>query len=202
MRSLSSELVAIDRAQSLAARTVRAAVDVLQPEDSCRPTGLRNPVATRATGIACERGRQSYFGRFGLASGIDYSAWQGRAPCKLPLPRDVGEAIADYLRNARPPVTHRNVFLRDRAPITSFHGSQAIAYVVRQGLARAGIDSPRKGAHQFRHTLASEMLRQGASLSEIGELLRHRSPQTTTIYAKVDLVSLRALALPWPESAR
>ncbi|HWO38718.1 MAG TPA: tyrosine-type recombinase/integrase, partial [Candidatus Acidoferrum sp.] len=76
------------------------------------------------------------------------------------------------------------------------------AYVVRQGLARAGIDSPRKGAHQFRHTLASEMLRQGASLSEIGELLRHRSPQTTTIYAKVDLVSLRALALPWPESAR
>ena len=127
---------------------------------------------------------------------------KGGRHCKLPLPRDVGEAIADYLRNARPPVTHRNVFLRGRAPITSFHGSQAIAYVVRQGLARAGIDSPRKGAHQFRHTLASEMLRQGASLSEIGELLRHRSPQTTTIYAKVDLVSLRALALPWPESAR
>lgn len=120
----------------------------------------------------------------------------------MPVPLDVGKAIADYLRNARPPTMNRCVFLRCRAPITSFHGSQAIAYVVRHGLARAGIDSPRKGAHQFRHTLASEMLRQGASLSEIGELLRHRSPQTTAIYAKVDLVSLRALALPWPESAQ
>lgn len=80
MRSLCGELVAIDRAQSPAARTERAGVDVLQPEDSCRPTELRNTVATRATGIACERGRQAYFGRFGLASGIDYSAWQGRAP--------------------------------------------------------------------------------------------------------------------------
>jgi integrase/recombinase XerD len=121
---------------------------------------------------------------------------------KMPVPLDVGQAIADYLRNARPPTTNRCVFLRGRAPISSFHGSQAIAYVVRHGLARAGIDSPRKGAHQFRHTLASEMLRQGASLSEIGELLRHRSPQTTAIYAKVDLASLRALALPWPESAQ
>ncbi len=65
---------------------------------------------------------------------------------------------------------------------------------------RAGIDAPRKGAHQFRHSLATEMLRQGASLSEIGELLGHRSPDTTAIYAKVDLLALRALALPWPGS--
>lgn len=127
---------------------------------------------------------------------------KGGRQSKLPLPLDVGEAIADYLRYARPPTTNRRVFLRGRAPITSFQGSQAIAYVVRHALARAGIDSPRKGAHQFRHTLASEMLRHGASLAEIGELLRHRSPQTTAIYAKVDLVSLRALALPWPERAR
>jgi len=127
---------------------------------------------------------------------------KGGRRSQMPVPLDVGNAIADYLRNARPLTMNRCVFLRCRAPITSFHGSQAIAYVVRHGLARAGIDSPRKGAHQFRHTLASEMLRQGASLSEIGELLRHRSPQTTAIYAKVDLVSLRALALPWPESAQ
>lgn len=74
--------------------------------------------------------------------------------------------------------------------------------MVKHALARAGIDSPRKGAHQFRHTLATEMLRRGASLAEIGELLRHRSPQTTAIYAKVDLTSLRTLALPWPGGAQ
>lgn len=74
--------------------------------------------------------------------------------------------------------------------------------MVRHALERAGIDSPRKGAHQFRHALACQMLKQGASLSEIGELLRHRSPQTTVIYAKVDLDSLASLALSWPGGAR
>jgi len=70
--------------------------------------------------------------------------------------------------------------------------------VVRQAMVRAGIDPPRKGAHQFRHALACEMLRRGASLPEIGQILGHRSPQTTAIYAKVDLASLHTLALPWP----
>ena len=77
-----------------------------------------------------------------------------------------------------------------------------IGSVVKHALARAGVDALRKGAHQFRHGLASQMLRQGASLFEIGELLRHRSPQTTAIYAKVDLVSLATLALPWPGGAQ
>ena len=74
--------------------------------------------------------------------------------------------------------------------------------MVRHALERAGIDSPRKGAHQFRHALACQMLKQGASLSEIGELLRHRSPQTTAIYAKVVLNLLAALALSWPGGVR
>ena len=74
--------------------------------------------------------------------------------------------------------------------------------MVRHVLARAGINASRTGAHQFRHALACQMLRQGASLSEIGELLRHRSPQTTAIYAKVDLASLATLALPWPGGAQ
>jgi site-specific recombinase XerD len=74
--------------------------------------------------------------------------------------------------------------------------------VVKHALQRAKIDSPRKGAHQFRHTLASTMLQKGSSLSEIGEVLRHQSSDTTAIYAKVDLNSLRALALPWPGGAR
>jgi len=121
---------------------------------------------------------------------------------QLPLPADVGEAIADYLRNARPKAESRCVFLRSRAPAGTFRGESAIAGIVKNALERAGIEAPRKGAHQFRHGLASQMLRQGATLSEIGELLRHRSPQTTAIYAKVDLVSLATLALPWPGGAR
>jgi integrase/recombinase XerD len=120
---------------------------------------------------------------------------------QLPLPVDVGEAIADYLRNGRPQGSSRRVFLRSRAPASGFKGHEAIGAVVKYALARARIDSPRKGAHQFRHGLACQMLRQGASLAEIGELLRHRSPQTTAIYAKVDLVSLATLALPWPGGA-
>jgi site-specific recombinase XerD len=120
----------------------------------------------------------------------------------LPLPADVGEAIAAYLRVGRPASTSRFVFLRAKAPIRGFQSSIAVLSVVRHALARAGIDTPRKGAHQFRHALACEMLRQGASLPDIGQILRHRSPQTTAIYAKVDLASLRSLALPWPGATR
>ena len=121
---------------------------------------------------------------------------------QLPLPADVGEAIADYLQHGRPMDSSRCVFLRTRAPAGGFKGQCGIGSVVKHALARAGVDALRKGAHQFRHGLASQMLRQGASLFEIGELLRHRSPQTTAIYAKVDLVSLATLALPWPGGAQ
>jgi site-specific recombinase XerD len=121
---------------------------------------------------------------------------------QLPLPAEVGEAIAEYLQDGRRTASSRCVFLRTRAPIGGFKGQWGIGSIVKHALARAGIDSPRKGAHQFRHGLASQMLRRGASLFEIGELLRHRSPQTTAIYAKVDLASLSTLALPWPGGAR
>ena len=76
--------------------------------------------------------------------------------------------------------------------------SITVSTIVRRALIRAGVDSVRKGAHLFRHTLATDLLREGASLDEIGELLRHRSPNTTAVYAKVDLAALRTLALPWP----
>ena len=77
-----------------------------------------------------------------------------------------------------------------------------IGSIIRHRLHRTGIAAPTTGAHQFRHALATRMLRHGASLNEIGELLRHRSPQTTMIYAKVDLPALRTLALPWPGGER
>jgi site-specific recombinase XerD len=121
---------------------------------------------------------------------------------QLPLPTEVGAAIADYLRYGRPTASSRNVFLRARAPSVGFKSQSGVGSMVGHALTRAGINASRKGAHQFRHALACQMLRQGASLSEIGELLRHRSPQTTAIYAKVDLVSLATLALPWPGGAQ
>jgi site-specific recombinase XerD len=127
---------------------------------------------------------------------------KGDRVARLPMPAEVGKAIAAYLQNGRPRVPgERRLFLRARAPLTGFKGQGSVGSVVKHALERAKIDSPRKGSHQFRHTLASTMLQKGSSLSEIGEVLRHRSPDTTAIYAKVDFLSLRALALPWPGGA-
>jgi integrase/recombinase XerD len=127
---------------------------------------------------------------------------KGGRRTQLPLPAEVGEAIVAYLRYGRPRSTSRRVFLRARAPIRGFLGPCAVGSIVRHALLRAGIDAPTTGAHQFRHGLATEMLSHGASLAEIGELLAHRSPETTKIYTKVDLNALRTLALPWPGGGR
>lgn len=121
---------------------------------------------------------------------------------RLPMPADVGAALVAYLRDGRPACSARNVFVRSRAPRQGLRGPSAVSCIVLRALQRAGIDSPCKGAHLLRHSLATQMLGNGASLSEIGEILRHRNPQTTTIYAKVDIASLRALALAWPGGAR
>jgi site-specific recombinase XerD len=118
---------------------------------------------------------------------------------ELPLPCNVGKAITAYLKKGRPPSVSRCVFLRARAPACGFQGGCAISSIVRHRLQRSGVNAPTFGAHQFRHGLATEMLRRGASLGEIGDVLGHRDPQTTTIYTKVDLEALRKLAPPWPE---
>jgi len=167
-------------------------------------------------------GRRDYailllLARLGLRSGevaslelddLDWNAGQlsvrgksGRHS-ELPLSTEVGKAIAAYLRRGRPDSTSRRVFLRAKAPIGGFRGVGGVGSVVRHSLQRAGIHAPTNGAHQFRHGLATEMLRHGASLGEIGELLGHRHPQTTKIYAKVDLKALRTLAMPWPGGGR
>jgi len=120
----------------------------------------------------------------------------------LPLPVEVGKAIIAYLQHGRPCCSSRRVFLRVKAPVGGFQGACGVGSIVRHHLLRAGIEAPTHGAHQFRHGLATEMLRQGASLGEIGELLGHHNPQTTKIYTKVDLEALRTLALPWPGGVR
>lgn len=121
---------------------------------------------------------------------------------ELPLSAEVGEAIATYLRRWRPRSANRRVFLRAKAPIRGFRGASGVGSIVRNRLRRTALDAPTRGAHQFRHGLATQMLRQGASLDEIGEVLGHHNPQTTTIYTKVDLDALRTLALPWPGGVR
>jgi site-specific recombinase XerD len=127
----------------------------------------------------------------------------GKAGCWsiLPMPAAVGEAIADYVRRGRPHSRCRSLFLCANAPVRGFGSGTSVASVVYAAVTRAGIETRHKGTHQFRHALACEMLRQGATLAEIGSLLRHRHSKTTGIYAKVDFVALRPLALPWPGGA-
>jgi integrase/recombinase XerD len=119
----------------------------------------------------------------------------------LPMPPDVGAAIAAYLQRGRPRSEDRHLFLRSTAPVRGLRQG-AIGTIVHYALQRAQVDAPHHGSHQFRHALAVRMLQGGASLGEIGEVLRHQSPQSTSIYARVDISALRSLAMPWPGGVR
>lgn len=117
---------------------------------------------------------------------------------RMPLPPDVGQALASYLRRDRPRCRTRRVFICARAPLRGFAGASTLTTIVRRSLARADLRLTFKGAHLFRHSLATSMLHSGATMGEIGEVLRHRLPSTTEIYAKVDFEGLRSLAHRWP----
>ena len=119
---------------------------------------------------------------------------------RFPLPAEVGRALATYLRRDRPASASRHVFLCRRAPRRAFANRGAVSTIVRRALRRADLHPPVRGAHLLRHSLATHMLRRGASFAEIGEVLRHRAPSSTEIYAKVDLDRLRAVVQPWPET--
>jgi site-specific recombinase XerD len=114
---------------------------------------------------------------------------------RLPLPVDVGRAVVAYLRRSRPAAATRRLFLRVRAPHRALSSGGVSAIVIRAA-QKAGL--PPMAAHRLRHTAATEMLRAGAPLSEIGQVLRHRNPQSTALYAKVDREALRDLARSWP----
>ena len=117
---------------------------------------------------------------------------------RLPLPQDAGDALLDYIEHARPRVAEDNVFLRVLPPYRPFSCSGKISQIVSLALRRAGVDSPSgRGAHLLRHSAATGLLRSGASLESIGALLRHRSPNTTAIYAKVDVPMLQQVAQAW-----
>ncbi len=128
-------------------------------------------------------------------------AGKGHQQASLPMPAEVGEAIAEYLRRGRPISSSRALFLRACAPIRGLGAAQTVTTIVGAAIKRAGIETRYRGTHQFRHALAADMLRHGATLTEIGSVLRHRHAKTTSLYAKVDFAELRPLSLPWPGGA-
>jgi len=135
------------------------------------------------------------------ASGEVLIRGKGGREDRLPLPPDVGRAVAAYLKDGRPRCSCRRVFVRLLAPHEGLT-SPTIASVVERALTRAQISSTHRGAHLLRHSLATRMLRGGASLTQIGQILRHQRTDTTEIYARVDQNALRALAQPWPGGVR
>jgi len=178
---------------------------LLASVDRTRPQGLRDEAILLL------------LARLGLRAGevarlrlddLDWEAGElvihGKGGCveRVPLPWDVGEALSRYLREARPACTTRQVFVCLHAPRRGFQAGNAVGTIVRRALARADLHPPHQGAHLLRHSLATRLLREGASLVEIGELLRHHDLDTTRIYAKVDEPALHRLAPPWPGGAQ
>jgi site-specific recombinase XerD len=130
---------------------------------------------------------------------IDVSG-KGRRQTRLPLTQEIGDAVAAYLLQGRPPCVSDKLFVGARPPFREFRSPCAMTMIVRRAMRRAKVTCPSRGAaHILRHSAATSMLRQGASLQEIAVILRHRSIETTEVYAKVDVAALNLIAQPWPE---
>ena len=176
---------------------------VVEACDPATPVGCRDRavvlllarLALRASDVV-----QLRLGDIDWERGTLLASGKGRRAVCLPLLQDVGDALLQYIECVRPPVKVDQVFVRSRAPLRPLSGADAVCAIVAAAIRRAGVKAPSRGAHVLRHSLATEMLRQGASLQEIGSLLRHRSIETTTLYAKVDIHALQAIAQPWPEA--
>jgi len=123
---------------------------------------------------------------------------KGGQPATLPITFDVGKAVADYIKIGRPNCDSRALFLCGSAPLRRLGAQTTVGTIVRRAIIRAGIKTTSYGSHQFRHALACSMINKGATLEEVGSVLRHRKAKTTRLYAKVDVNSLRTLCLPLP----
>ena len=133
-----------------------------------------------------------------------HGAWilvcgKGRRDTRLPLTQEVGQALVAYLQESRPRTDAEAFFVRSRAPFRAFRSHCAVSVIVGRAIDRAAVTRPSRGAaHLLRHSVAASMLRHGASLQDIAVLLRHRSIETTEIYAKIDVTTLQQIAQPWP----
>jgi len=181
-----------------------AAEDVERLIASC-PTdanGLRDRAVLlllARLGLRASEVAQLKFADIDWAGGQLTVSGKGRRQEQLPLPHEVGAALLRYLRRSRPPLPLPEVFTSIVAPLRPLSRA-AVTHIVRAALRRTGIKAPINGAHLLRHSAASAMLRQGASLAGIGAVLRHRSLRTTVHYAKVDFDLLSEIAQPWPEA--
>ncbi|MGH8522400.1 MAG: tyrosine-type recombinase/integrase [Gammaproteobacteria bacterium] len=124
---------------------------------------------------------------------------KGQRHDRLPLPQEIGAAMAKYIRRDRITAT-RSLFVTHRAPHEPFSSGQRLNVILKRAFAKAGLARPPKyvGAHILRHSLATQLVQRGASLAEISDMLRHRKQETTMIYAKLDIEGLRSIARPWP----
>jgi len=128
---------------------------------------------------------------------IVIKAGKNRRERKLPLPKDIGEAVLHYLRHVRPKVEDRHVFLHWVPPFKGYEGS-SLGKMVNRLLAKAGMKRPSRGSHLFRHAAATKMVNQGASFKQIADVMGHQSLSATAVYAKLNFVSLAQIALAWP----
>lgn len=173
---------------------------IVDAADCRRPTGTRDRaillllsrLGLRAGEVAALR-----FDDIDWERGTVRVAGKTRREDLLPLPQDVGDAVLAYLKHGRPPEPDEHVFLGIYGwrPLRGID----VAHVVDRAIRRAGVEAPTHGAHLLRHSLATQMLRSGNSLQDIARVLRHRSVETTTKYAKVDVAHLRLVAQPWPQ---
>ena len=159
---------------------------------------FRNTVASSRLGLRSAEVARLELDDLDWRAGEVIVRGKARRQDRLPLPCDLGEALVAYL-SARPNGRARRVFLTLRPPARPVR-PDLVGDVVQRACRRAGV--PHIGPHRPRHALATEMLRRGASLVDISQVLRHRDLATTAIYAKVDLARLRPVARPWPGAAR
>jgi integrase/recombinase XerD len=168
--------------------------------DRTRPTGIRDYsllILMARLGLRAKEISDITLDDINWEAGIITVCGKGGYQDELPLPKDVGRAIAMYLKKARPKCDTRGLFISTKAPIKKLV-SRNMSCIVKRACQHAGLSPLRQGVHLLRHSLATRMLREGSTMTEIAKILRHRSLRTTEIYAKVDFQSLGKLAMPWP----
>jgi site-specific recombinase XerD len=189
-----------DMPRYLAAEQVKRLIAACDGESIARRRERAIVMLLARLGLRAGDVAQLHLGDIEWRTGSLRVSGKSRYEVRLPLPQDVGDAIAAYLERRPPGSENDRVFLRTIAPYRPFRNGDGVSSIVKRIMKRAGIVTPVKGAHVLRHTAATEMLRHGVPLDKIGLVLRHRGIDTTAYYAKADVALLKQVAQPWPEA--